>query len=87
MSRLSGKVALITGAGQGVGQGIAFALAAEGVAVAVTGRTKSRLDATVQKIEKRGGAALAVECNVRDAASLEACVKTVVSRFGEVELF
>lgn len=86
MAKLAGKVALITGAGQGVGQGIAFALAAEGVAVAVTGRTKSKLDATVQEIGKRGGTALAVECNVRDAGSLEACVKTVVGRFGKLNI-
>ena len=55
MATLQGKVALITGAGQGVGQGIAYALASEGVSIAVTGRTKSKLDTTVQEIEKRGG--------------------------------
>ncbi len=86
MAKLQGKVALVTGAGQGVGQGIAFALASEGVAVAVTGRTKAKLDATVQEIEKRGGKALAVECNVRDAASLAACVEAVVKHFGKLNI-
>lgn len=86
MAKLQGKVALVTGAGQGVGQGIAFALASEGVAVAVTGRTKAKLDATVKEIEKRGGKALAVECNVRDAASLAACVDAVVKHFGKLNI-
>jgi NAD(P)-dependent dehydrogenase (short-subunit alcohol dehydrogenase family) len=86
MAKLQGKVALITGAGQGVGQGIAFALASEGVAVAVTGRTKSKLEATVKEIEKRGGKALAVECNVRDAASMAACVDAVVKHFGKLNI-
>jgi NAD(P)-dependent dehydrogenase (short-subunit alcohol dehydrogenase family) len=86
MAKLQGKVALITGAGQGVGQGIAFALASEGVAIAVTGRTKSKLDATVQEIEKRGGKALAVECDVKNALSLEACVVAVIRHFGRLNI-
>ncbi|SFF64303.1 NAD(P)-dependent dehydrogenase, short-chain alcohol dehydrogenase family [Fontimonas thermophila] len=86
MARLSGRIALVTGAGQGVGQGIAFALAAEGAAVAVAGRTRSKLDATVAEIEARGGRALAVECNVRDAASLASCVDRVVRHFGGLNI-
>ncbi|HNI69922.1 MAG TPA: SDR family NAD(P)-dependent oxidoreductase, partial [Marmoricola sp.] len=43
---LAGKVALVTGAGQGVGQGIALALASEGVSIAVLGRTASKLEST-----------------------------------------
>ncbi|AXQ28096.1 SDR family oxidoreductase [Solimonas sp. K1W22B-7] len=86
MAKLQGKVALVTGAGQGVGQGIAFALASEGVSVAVTGRTKSKLDATVKEIEKRGGKALALECNVRDAQSMKDCVDAVVKHFGKLNI-
>lgn len=86
MKRLSGKVALVTGAGQGVGQGIAFALAAEGARVALTGRTLSKLESTRRRIEERGGEAFAVECNVKQPDSLESCVKAVVKRFGALNI-
>tara|TARA_R110001592_G_scaffold337300_1_gene623556 strand:+ start:162420 stop:163172 length:753 start_codon:yes stop_codon:yes gene_type:complete len=78
---LEGKVALVTGAGQGVGQGIALALAAAGARVAVTGRTRSKLDATCKLIEGRGGQALAVVCDVKSADSLAQCVSEVVAHF------
>lgn len=83
---LRGKVALVTGAGQGVGRGIALALAAEGVAVAVAGRTRAKLDATVADIRNRGGRALAVECDVKDPASLAACVEQTVSTLGGLQI-
>ena len=83
---LQGKIALVTGAGQGVGQGIALALAAEGAKVAVTGRTLSKLEQTCQMIEERGGEALAVECQVKSLDSLSACVDTVVAHFGGLQI-
>ncbi len=83
---LQGKIALVTGAGQGVGQGIALALAAEGAKVAVTGRTLSKLEQTCQMIEERGGQALAVECQVKSLDSLSACVDTVVAHFGGLQI-
>jgi NAD(P)-dependent dehydrogenase (short-subunit alcohol dehydrogenase family) len=86
MSDLSGKVALITGAGQGVGQGIALALAAAGTKVAVTGRTLAKLEATCALVAERGGEALAIEGNVKDAASLAAMVRQTVERFGALDI-
>jgi len=80
------KVALVTGAGQGVGQGIALALAAEGARVVVTGRTLSKLESTCKLIEERGGQALPVECQVKSLASLENCVEAVVSHFGGLQI-
>ena len=71
MSRLRGKVAIVTGAGQGVGQGIAYALAAEGAAVVVAGRTESKLQDTCRGILERGGQALPVVCDVFEADDVE----------------
>ncbi len=86
MHRLAGKVALVTGAGQGVGQGIAFALAADGAAVAVTGRTLSKVEQTAAEIERRGGRALALACDVKDAAAVADCVSQVVARLGGLNI-
>ncbi|HXG29332.1 MAG TPA: SDR family oxidoreductase [Nevskiales bacterium] len=86
MGKLNNKIALVTGAGQGVGQGIAFALAAEGAAVAVTGRTLAKVEATAAEIERRGGRALALECDVKNATSLKACVDAVVQHFGGLNI-
>ena len=86
MTDLSGKVALITGAGQGVGQGIALALAASGARVAVTGRTLAKLEATCALVAERGGEALAIEGNVKDAANLADMVAQTVERFGGLDI-
>lgn len=86
MAQLSGKVALITGAGQGVGQGIAFAMAAAGVSIVVAGRTLEKLDKTVAEIETRGGKALALTCDVKSVADLARCVDTAVSYFGGLDI-
>lgn len=84
--KLSGKIALVTGAGQGVGQGIAFALASEGAAVAAAGRTLSKCEQTAAEIIRRGGKAIAVECDVKNPKSLEACVAQVVKQFGGINI-
>jgi NAD(P)-dependent dehydrogenase (short-subunit alcohol dehydrogenase family) len=86
MTMLEGRVALVTGAGQGVGQGIALALAAEGAKVAVSGRTAAKLEQTCTLISERGGEALPVACDVKDGAALEAMVGTVVDRFGGLQI-
>lgn len=87
MSRiLEGKVALITGAGQGVGRGIALALANEGAQVAVVGRTMVKLERTCAEIGGRGGLAAPFACDVRDEAAVADCVTAVVDRFGTVDI-
>lgn len=86
MTDLTGKVALVTGAGQGVGQGIALALAAVGAKVAVTGRTLAKLEATCGLIAERGGEALAIAGNVKDVASLTDMVAQTVARFGGLDI-
>ncbi len=86
MSKLREKVAIVTGAGQGVGQGIAFALAAEGVKVAVTGRTLSKCEITVDEIHRRGQQAIAISCDVKERAALEDCVEEAVKHFGGINI-
>lgn len=86
MGILTGKVALVTGAGQGVGQGVAQALAAEGAQVAVVGRTRDKLLATCEAIRMRGGVAEPFVCDVMDATQIEQCVDSVVTRFGGVQI-
>lgn len=86
MSSLTGKIALVTGAGQGVGQGIALALANAGATIAVVGRTQSKLEATVAAITARGGRAQAFTADVKDADSLQAMVAAVVAQLGGIQI-
>src|SRR6188474_977226 len=86
VAKLADRIALVTGAGQGVGQGIAYALAHEGARVAVTGRTFAKLEQTCAEIKRRGGQALAVECDVKNADSVASCVARVVDHFGTLNI-
>lgn len=86
MGLLDQKIALVTGAGQGVGQGIAFALAAEGAALAISGRTASKLDETCREIESRGGRALPFACDVKSGDALAGLVDAVVDAFGTIDI-
>jgi meso-butanediol dehydrogenase/(S,S)-butanediol dehydrogenase/diacetyl reductase len=86
VSSLDGTPALVTGAGRGVGRGIALALAAEGAPVAVIDRTEETLGDTCAEIEERGGTAIAVACDVRDLAAIERSVDAVVAAFGGVRI-
>lgn len=86
MGRLEQKVALVTGAGQGVGQGIAYALAAEGAAVMLAGRTLSKLEASAAEILRRGGRALAHECDIKNSEALNALVARTLGAFGGLNI-
>jgi NAD(P)-dependent dehydrogenase (short-subunit alcohol dehydrogenase family) len=83
---LENKVALITGAGQGVGRGIALALAVEGAVIAAAGRTLSKVEDAAREIEGRGGRAAGFECDVKDADSLARCVEQTVASFGTIDI-
>ncbi|MEV6162213.1 SDR family oxidoreductase [Streptomyces sp. NPDC052052] len=86
MGHLDGKVAVITGAGQGVGQGIALALAAEGASVAVLGRTATKLEATCEMLRARGARAEPFVLDVLDTERIPACVNQVAERFGGIDI-
>ncbi|WP_279340251.1 SDR family NAD(P)-dependent oxidoreductase [Sphaerisporangium perillae] len=85
MGILEGNVAIVTGAGQGVGQGIALALATEGASIAVLGRTMAKLETTCALIHERGAAAEPFLCDVSDTEATPAVVDAVVERFGGVD--
>jgi len=86
MRKLEGKVAIVTGAGQGVGQGIALALATEGAAVIVAGKTESKLIATCDEIARRGGLGVPVVCEVGKSADIDACVHETLHAFGRIDI-
>ncbi|TDD33747.1 SDR family oxidoreductase [Actinomadura sp. KC06] len=86
MGSLSGKVAIVTGAGQGVGQGIALALASEGAAIAALGRTRATLDATCEQARARSAKADAFVCDVADTDAIPGVVDAVAESFGAIDI-
>ncbi|WP_419918632.1 SDR family NAD(P)-dependent oxidoreductase [Candidatus Poriferisocius sp.] len=86
MGMLEGKTAIVTGGGQGVGRGIALALAAEGAWVTVAARTEAKVQAVAAEITDRGGSALAQVCDVNDLAQIRACVDGTVEHFGTIDI-
>lgn len=86
MNELSGKVAIVTGGGQGVGRGIALALGKAGAAVVVAGRTVEKCERTVAEIEAAGGEGLALACDVGGREDCSAVVAQAVERFGRLDV-
>jgi NAD(P)-dependent dehydrogenase (short-subunit alcohol dehydrogenase family) len=84
---LTGQVALITGGGRGFGKAIAMRLAAEGAAVAVTARTQSELDRSVEEINSTGGNGLAVRGDVTSFEDVGRVVRKTTERLGPIALF
>lgn len=86
LKKLDGKVAIVTGGGQGVGRGVALALAKEGARVCVSGRTPATLRAVAGEIQKLGHQAIAVVCDVSKEDQVKNMVAEVVKQFGPIDI-
>lgn len=87
MSKLAGKVAVVTGASKGIGAGIAVALAAEGAAVVVNyASSRSGADAVVARITQAGGRAVAVQADVARGDQAQALIAAAVAQFGRLDI-
>ena len=86
MGKLDDKTALVTGGGQGIGRGIALALAAEGARVAVLGRTAEKVEKTAAEVEERGVASLAIAADMKSDDDIKRAVLSVVDSFGGLDI-
>jgi len=86
VTRLAGKIAVITGGGSGIGRAIALAFAREGAKVAVLGRTQATLDAVMKEAARMGAEGLAVVCDITQTSEIGSAVETVEKAFGPVNV-
>jgi len=86
MFSLKDKVAIVTGASQGIGRDTALALAEAGAKVAVAARNEEKLAALVNDISAAGGEALAVKMDVADAEQIKAGFKALLAKFGRLDI-
>ena len=84
--RVDGKVALVTGAGSGLGRQFAITLAEAGASVALAARRREKLAETAELVEQAGGKALCLDLDVTDALSVTSCVRNVTSEFGAPDI-
>ena len=86
-NELSGRVAVVTGAGRNIGRAIALKLVAAGAAVIVNARSnREQAQGVVREIEREGGRALAYLADVADAEAVEAMMAAAVERFGRIDI-
>jgi NAD(P)-dependent dehydrogenase (short-subunit alcohol dehydrogenase family) len=86
MDELKGRVAVVTGGGSGIGRGIALALGAAGMTVAVADVQEPNAGAVASEIESAGGRAFAIGADVTSVASLDAAARKIVAQAGGVNL-
>lgn len=84
--KLEGKIAIVTGAGKGIGREAALAIATEGATVVCVARTQANLDETVQMIEEKGGKATSLSRDLTDAAQVQSMVDAIVEQFGRIDI-
>ncbi|MCY4466120.1 MAG: SDR family NAD(P)-dependent oxidoreductase [Chloroflexi bacterium] len=83
---LAGKVAVITGASRGIGRGLAIGFAAQGARVVCAARSQDQLEDTVMQIQAAGGEAVAVRCDVTEAADLQSLYDQTRAHYGPVDI-
>jgi NAD(P)-dependent dehydrogenase (short-subunit alcohol dehydrogenase family) len=84
---LSGEVAVVTGAGRGIGEGIARVLAGAGASMVLAARRTDEIEAVAKSIREDGGRAIAVTTDVTDDDSVEALAQTAVGEFGRLDIW
>ena len=84
--KLENRVALITGAGRGIGRAIAGAFAAEGAKLALAARTRAELDETARMVENTGAETLVVLADVTDESDVKAMVEQTLARFQTIDI-
>ncbi len=82
----TGRVALVTGGGTGIGRATALELAATGAAVVICGRREELLAATAQQIEKSGGTCMPVGADIREPGDVERLLDAALARFGAIDV-
>jgi 3-oxoacyl-[acyl-carrier protein] reductase len=86
MAGVTGRVALVTGASQGIGRACALALAEGGALVALAARNEEKLAAVAQEIESKGGQATTFRMDVSNEDEVKAAAKAAIARFGKIEV-
>jgi 3-oxoacyl-[acyl-carrier protein] reductase len=84
--KLAGRVALVTGASQGIGHACALALAREGASLAIAARNQPKLDELVSQIAANGGKAAAFVMDVADEDQVKAGIKSALAQFGKIDI-